>query len=145
MVFSQIDVAYYIVIRHGVFAWSEIPRFFFWVIGSILKTHHLILEVYDVVCLLVSQCSVLSVKFQKNYVTYFVLCEYFDHILFLNLLYLVLFLIVCIGLCDWIVKDFLALDECIRDLFIYRSFALEISLFKQVVVHFILPLTITIS
>ena len=68
--------------------------------------------------------------FRKNYVTYFVLCEYFDHVLILNLLYLVLFLIVCIGLCDWIVKNFLALDECIRDLFIYRSLALEISLFE---------------
>ena len=66
MMLSQIDVAYYIVIRHSVFAWSEIPRFFFWVIRSVLKTHHLILEVYDVVCLLVSQCSVLSIIFHEK-------------------------------------------------------------------------------
>ena len=66
MMLSQIDVAYYIVIRHSVFAWSEIPRFFFWVIRSVLKTHHFVLEVYDVVCLFVSQCSVLSVIFQKK-------------------------------------------------------------------------------
>ena len=66
MVIPQIDVAYYVEIRISVFAWSEIPRFFFWVIRSALKTHHFVLEVNNVVGLFVSQCSVLPVIIQKK-------------------------------------------------------------------------------
>lgn len=53
------QVAQNIVVHLGVFARPEVPRFVFGVVGLVLKTLQLVVEVDDIECLLVPQSSVL--------------------------------------------------------------------------------------
>jgi hypothetical protein len=88
MVFLQAIVAYNIIINQWVSFRSEVPWFFFWVIWSVFETWELILKVKNVVCLFISQCSILILS-KHIYIIIILLlsCISFNWWIFVNLSY----------------------------------------------------------
>ena len=86
-----VDIADDVVVYDRVLTRTEVPRLFLWVVGPILQSFELVLEIENIIGLLVAECSVL------------VLRKHLDHILLLLLSNLLLALWICEGLRDRIV------------------------------------------
>ena len=59
---GHVDVTDDVVVDLSVLAWTEVPRLLFGVIGSILESLHLVLEIQNVVGLFVSQSTILETE-----------------------------------------------------------------------------------
>ena len=59
---GHVDVTDDVVVDLSVLAWTEVPRLLFRVIGSILESLHLVLEIQNVVGLFVSQSTILETE-----------------------------------------------------------------------------------
>ena len=113
MVIFLVEIADNVVVHNCVFAWSIEPGLVLRVIRSVLQALQLVAKVEDVVGLLVAEGSVL------------ILSQNFHLVLLLDIPDLILPRRVSECLCDWVVLDFLELDELTGDLFIRFGLALE--------------------
>ena len=59
---SQVHVTDDVVVTLSVLSWTEVPWFLLGIVRPIFKSDHLILKIYDVVGLFVSQSAILYVK-----------------------------------------------------------------------------------
>ena len=59
MVLFHVNIAYNVVVDHSVLSGAEVPWLFLGVIRTVLKTFQLVIEVQNVVCLLVSESTIL--------------------------------------------------------------------------------------
>ena len=59
---GHVDVTDDVVVGLSVLAWTEVPRLLFGVIGPILESLHLVLEIQNVVGLFVSQSAILKTE-----------------------------------------------------------------------------------
>ena len=130
--FLEVDVADDIVVYNCVFTRSVVPRLLLGVVGPILQSLKLIVEVEDVVGLLIPEGAVL------------VLGEHLDGVLLLYLLDLGLSLRVGERLRNRVVLDFLALYKLTSDLPVWLSLALEVFLGLVVLVDVPFPFVVAV-
>ena len=133
MVVLHVNVADDVVVHNRVFAWTEVPRLLLRVVGTVLETLQLVVEVKDVVGLLIAQGSVL------------VLSKSFDRILLLELADSLLSLWIGESLRNRVVLHFLFLDVLRGDLLVRLSHALEVLLGALVCVNFCRPIIVAVS
>ena len=82
----HVDVADDIVVNHRVFSRLKEPRFFLWIISTILKAFQLICKIHDVVGLLLPQGSILLVENDELRRKIYLLCSWLEYLLHLRIL-----------------------------------------------------------
>ena len=132
MMVFLVHIAYDVIVYNCVLAWAEVPWLFLGVVGPILESLELVLEIEDVVGLLVAESSV------------FILCEDLNCILLLLLSNLSLALRICEGLRDWVVLHLLSLHKLASNLFIGLCLTLEIIFSRMILRYIIFPCLVAI-
>lgn len=128
----HVDVGNDVVVLMGVFAWPEIPGFFFWIIFPVFKSLKLVVKVDHVVSLLVPERCVSVARENINHVP--TLCSF-------NCLFC---LRVVVRLSDRIVQEVLRFDELACNFFIRLRYTLKVALLLNILIHIMFPLFITL-
>ena len=125
--FLQVVVSDDVVIDHGVSFWSEVPRFFLWVVWSLFKSSQFVFEVDNVVSLFISESVVLVLSKRIDEVILFI----FPRVSF-NICVVIL-------LGDWVVNSFSCLDFFLGDQLLGIWFALELFFLLDVGLYIFFP------
>ena len=129
VVLLHINVRDDVIITICVFTRSKVPWFVFGIIISLLEPLELIIKVYNIICLLIPQSSIL------------ISCEDISHILSLCLLNSCLRVGIVVYLSDRVVKRFLLFDKLLSYFFVGGRFTLEITFLLYVFIYVGFPLS----
>lgn len=116
-----------VVINERVPLWPEVPWLLLWIVGSVFQSLQFVLKVQYIICLLISQCSIL------------VHGQHVDELLLLLLSSMLLLVGVGVNLGDRVVTGLLSFYGLVCNLYVSWRNALELIFLNDVLFNIIFP------